>query len=276
MREASWHRSGGVDFLSARHFHSLRRALLIPRSDERDRHCRSPRGWSSAQQSCREFASTVSTAREGHAAVSEHKNPTEIQLNSRPGPQSFQSGAPPRQPCNLQRKTLGLVDGVARSGVVDAAPISSYCVPLRQTIVALTRPRRGRELRRRNFRANEAMQPLFRLDDRGPARPHVFHGRRSIFGAGLDLDQVGLRECICLDFHLSICPMSAWGLLNTHLFKLASSLFDEFLIKCGFGLQECRVHRQKVVWAPTTAGAGVRLRQGRNKFMLNPSEGAAS
>jgi DDE domain len=75
-----------------------RQALLIPHSVERDRDDRSPRCWRSSQQSRREFASTLSTAREGHAADSEHEDSAEIQLSPRPGPQSFQSGAPPRQP----------------------------------------------------------------------------------------------------------------------------------------------------------------------------------
>jgi transposase-like protein len=46
-----------------------------PSSDERARNCRSPRGWPSSQQSSREFASTISTARAGEA-VSEHEDPT--------------------------------------------------------------------------------------------------------------------------------------------------------------------------------------------------------
>jgi DDE domain len=91
------------------------------RSNQGDRHGRSRRGWPSAQQSSGEFASTVSTAREGDAAVSEHEDPSEVQLSPRPGPQSFQSGASPRQPRNLQRETLSFVDGVARSRVINAA-----------------------------------------------------------------------------------------------------------------------------------------------------------
>src|SRR5450631_2627657 len=90
------------------------------RSNQGDRHGRSRRGWPSAQQSSGEFASTVSTAREGDAAVSEHEDPAEIQFNSRAGPQSFQSGAPPRQQRNIQRKTVGFADGVARSRVINA------------------------------------------------------------------------------------------------------------------------------------------------------------
>jgi len=36
-----------------------------------------------------EFTSAISTARPGDAAVSEHEEPTKIQLGSLPGPQSF-------------------------------------------------------------------------------------------------------------------------------------------------------------------------------------------
>src|SRR5208283_3099933 len=51
-------------------------------------------GRSSAQQSRREFASAVSTAGTGHAAVSKHEDAAKIQPSSCPGPQPFQSGAP--------------------------------------------------------------------------------------------------------------------------------------------------------------------------------------
>src|SRR5450432_1020105 len=54
-------------------------------------------------------------------------------LNLRPGPQSSQSGAPPRQPRNIQRMTVGFVDGVAGSRVINAATILSYCATSHQT-----------------------------------------------------------------------------------------------------------------------------------------------
>jgi hypothetical protein len=68
---------------------------------ERARQRRSPRGWSSAQQSRREFASTVSTTRTGHAAVSKREDATEIQLSPCSGPQPFQPGTSPHHPRNL-------------------------------------------------------------------------------------------------------------------------------------------------------------------------------
>jgi transposase-like protein len=49
-----------------------------------------------------EFASAVSTARAGHAAVSKHEDTAEIQLSSCPGPKSFQSGTSSPHPQRIQ------------------------------------------------------------------------------------------------------------------------------------------------------------------------------
>ena len=88
--------------------------------DGRYRCCRrAARGWRSAQQSRREFASAVSAARMGDAAVSKYEDAAEIQLSSRPGPQPIQSGAPSRHPAYLQTETLGRISGVARPCGVD-------------------------------------------------------------------------------------------------------------------------------------------------------------
>src|SRR5260370_7818760 len=91
-----------------------RRALLLSRTDERDRQRRPPRGWPSAQQSRGEFASAISTTRTSHAALSECEDTTKVQFNSRAGPQSFQPGASSRDPRGLQTETLGRAGRVAR------------------------------------------------------------------------------------------------------------------------------------------------------------------
>jgi hypothetical protein len=57
-------------------------------------------------------------------------HPEEMQFDSYPAPQPFQSGASPRQPRSLQAETLGLVDGMARSRGMSATMIS---VVLRHT-----------------------------------------------------------------------------------------------------------------------------------------------
>jgi hypothetical protein len=75
--------------------------------DERDRCCsRAARGRRSAQQSRREFASTVSAARTGDAALSKSEDAAEVQLSSCPGAQPIQSGAPSRYEASLQAQTL--------------------------------------------------------------------------------------------------------------------------------------------------------------------------
>ena len=55
-----------------------------------------------AQQSRREFASAVSTAGAGDAAVSKYEDAAEIQFSSCPGAQPIQSGAASRHPAGLQ------------------------------------------------------------------------------------------------------------------------------------------------------------------------------
>jgi DDE domain len=75
-----------------------------------------------------------------HAAVSEHEDPAEIRLNTRPSPYPLQSGAPSCHPRSLQAETLGLVDGMARSRGINVAMVwSCYAAPP-QTIVTLTVP----------------------------------------------------------------------------------------------------------------------------------------
>ena len=94
--------------------HRHRRALLLFRGNERDWRRRSARGRWPPQQSGGEFASAVSTTRAGDAAVSKYEDAAEIQFSSRPGPQSFQSGAASRHPAGLQAETLDRIGGVAR------------------------------------------------------------------------------------------------------------------------------------------------------------------
>ena len=117
-----------------------RRAARLFCGDERGRQRRSPGGRRSAQQSRGEFASAVSTTRESHAAVSKRADSAEIQLNSRPGPQSFQSGAPSRHEASLQAETLGRAGGVARTRGVDRRLRAGMSRHAQTTAVTLTRP----------------------------------------------------------------------------------------------------------------------------------------
>ena len=82
---------------------------------------RSPRGWSSPQQSGGKLASAFSTTRASHAAVPKREDATEIQLSSCSGPQPFQPGTSSRRPRNLQTETLGCVGRMARSRGLTAA-----------------------------------------------------------------------------------------------------------------------------------------------------------
>jgi hypothetical protein len=82
-----------------------RRALLLSRSDERDRQRRPSHSWLSAQQSRGEFAPAVSTTRARDAGLSKHEDAAEVQLSTRPGPKPFQSGATSRRPASLQAET---------------------------------------------------------------------------------------------------------------------------------------------------------------------------
>ena len=84
--------------------------------DERDRCCcRAARGRRSTQQPRRKFASAVSATRTGNAALSKSGDAAEVQLNSRPGAQPIQSGAPSRHEASLQAETLCCLGRVARS-----------------------------------------------------------------------------------------------------------------------------------------------------------------
>src|SRR5438270_1608784 len=91
---------GGADVSEAHHEEIWppderrhRRALLLSSGDERDRQRRSPRGWSSPQQSGGKLASAFSTTRASHASVSKREDVAKIQLSSRAGPQPFQPRA---------------------------------------------------------------------------------------------------------------------------------------------------------------------------------------
>src|SRR5208337_1155545 len=95
------------------------RALLLFRSDERAGQRRSARGRRPPQQSGGEFAPAVSTTRTSDAAVSKYEDAAEVQLDSLPGPQPFQSGAPSRHPSSLQAETLCRIGRVARTCSVD-------------------------------------------------------------------------------------------------------------------------------------------------------------
>ena len=62
-----------------------------------------------------ENSTAISTTRTSHAALSECKDTTKVQFNSRAGPQSFQPGASSRDPRGLQAETLGRAGRVAHS-----------------------------------------------------------------------------------------------------------------------------------------------------------------
>ena len=115
--------------------------------DERDRCCcRSARGRRSAQQSCREFASAVSAARTGDAAVSKSEDAAEVQLGSCPGAQPIQSGAPSRHEASLQAETLCCLGRVARSRGIDRRSRRGGRAARRRACVTLTPPGRGAPL----------------------------------------------------------------------------------------------------------------------------------
>ena len=117
-----------------------RRALLLSRSDERDRQRRPSRGRPSAQQSGGEFAPAISTTRTSHAALSECEDTTKVQFNSRAGPQSFQPGASSRDPRNLQTETLGRAGRVARPrGLATDWPSACHAIR-RPRVVTMTKP----------------------------------------------------------------------------------------------------------------------------------------
>ena len=59
-------------------------------------------------------SSAVSPTRARDAAVSKYEDAAKIQFSSRPGPESFQSGAASHHPAGLQAETLDCIGGVAR------------------------------------------------------------------------------------------------------------------------------------------------------------------
>ena len=93
---------------------SLTGFALIPRH-ERNWRRRSARGRWPDQQSGGEFSSAVSPTRARDAAVSKYEDAAEVQFSSRPGPESFQSGAASHHPAGLQAETLDCIGGVART-----------------------------------------------------------------------------------------------------------------------------------------------------------------
>ena len=83
------------------------------------------------QQSGGELSSAVSTAGAGDAAVSKYEDAAEIQFSSRPGPESFQSGAASHHPAGLQAETLDCIGGVARPCRVERR-LRTACRPARR------------------------------------------------------------------------------------------------------------------------------------------------
>src|SRR5271168_2599743 len=86
--------------------HRHRPASCVFRGDERNWRRRSARGRWPPQQSGGEFSSAVSTTGAGDAAVSKYEDAAEIQFSSRPGPESFQSGAASYH----QRRSMALAE----------------------------------------------------------------------------------------------------------------------------------------------------------------------
>jgi hypothetical protein len=95
-------------------------------------------GRRSAQQSRREFASTVPAPRTGDAAVSKSEDAAEVQLSSCPGAQPIQSGAPSRHKASLQAETLRRLGRVACSRVIDRRSRDGGRGACRQASVTLT------------------------------------------------------------------------------------------------------------------------------------------
>jgi hypothetical protein len=83
-----------------------RRAQILWRRHERDRQPGPPGGGPLAQQQGGKLTPTVPATRAGDAQISEDENTPEVRLGPRPGPQSFQPGAPPHQPGTISRETL--------------------------------------------------------------------------------------------------------------------------------------------------------------------------
>jgi hypothetical protein len=119
-----------------------------------------PAGWSSAQQSRGEFASTISTTRRGRAAVSKREDTARIQLTPRSGLQPFQSGASSRHPRSLRTQTLGRSGRMARSRGPMAAWTWAGCALHGRPAVTPTEPLRrfgGYQI----FRSLGAADPAF-------------------------------------------------------------------------------------------------------------------
>ena len=92
------------------------------------------------QQPRRKFASAVSATRTGDAALSKSGDAAEVQLNSRPGAQPIQSGAPSRHEASLQAETLCCLGRVARSRGIDRLSQTRVALHVDLAAVTLTPP----------------------------------------------------------------------------------------------------------------------------------------
>ena len=119
-----------------------RPAFFVSCCDAGDRQRRPSADRASAQQSGREFASAVSTARTGDATLSKQEDLAKVQLNSWPGSQPFQSGASSRQPPRIQTEALGRTDRMARPGGINVANVFDIPRRARLNYVSLTLPPR--------------------------------------------------------------------------------------------------------------------------------------
>ena len=128
------------------------------RGDERNWRRRSARGRWPAQQSGGEFASAVSTTRARDAAVSKYEDAAEIQFSSRPGPESFQSGAASHHPAGLQAETLDCIGGVARTCRVGRRLRAGVSSSASVNPVTLTTPTGGSEALVSTFRRRSAQR----------------------------------------------------------------------------------------------------------------------
>src|ERR1019366_10474111 len=92
------------------------------------------------EQSGREFPPAVSTTRAGNEPVSEDEDTPKILLGSRLGPQSLQSGTPPRQSPGISGETLRRPGGVAGSHDLNPVGFGLTAPKWRRVAVGLTAP----------------------------------------------------------------------------------------------------------------------------------------